>query len=97
MTPHEKNFQNIIQQLQLQDLTWSQQCEDERVNKQVYDAIVSTGCQMKLHKREIPKVITICSEVWSPDNDILTAAMKLKRRIIQVKYKDQIDKMFQLV
>lgn len=48
----------------------------------------------KLERFEIPTAIYLCTDVWTPDNNLVTAAFKLKRREIYDKYKTQIDKLY---
>ena len=40
------------------------------------------------------KRFTILPDEWSPESEELTPTMKLKRRVIHTKYKDQIDAMY---
>jgi long-chain acyl-CoA synthetase len=40
------------------------------------------------------KRFTILPDEWSPESDELTPTMKLKRRVINAKYKDQVDAMY---
>ena len=39
--------------------------------------------------------ITFVPEVWTPESELVTAAMKLKRKQIQQKYQILIDEMYQ--
>lgn len=48
----------------------------------------------KLQKSEIPAAITLCKDVWTPDSGLVTAAFKLKRKDIQVKYQADINRMY---
>lgn len=48
----------------------------------------------KLEKFEIPGAVTLCKEVWTPDMGLVTAAFKLKRKDIQEKYKNDINRMY---
>ncbi|KPI82572.1 putative fatty acyl synthetase 1 [Leptomonas seymouri] len=43
---------------------------------------------------ELPRVVRFVLEEWTPENGTLTAAMKLKRRVISERFADQIDEMF---
>ena len=43
---------------------------------------------------EYLKQVRFYAEEWTPENGVLTAAMKLKRRVIDVKYADDIKEMF---
>jgi long-chain acyl-CoA synthetase len=52
------------------------------------------GKNAKLNKIEIPVKIKLCSEEWTPDNGLVTAAMKIKRKNIVKKYQTDIDSMY---
>jgi long-chain acyl-CoA synthetase len=39
--------------------------------------------------------MTFIPEVWTPETELVTAAMKLKRKQIQAKYQLLIDRMYQ--
>lgn len=49
----------------------------------------------KLERFEIPTALILCTDIWTPDNNLTTAAFKLKRREIYDKYKIQIDKLYE--
>lgn len=48
----------------------------------------------KLQKTEIPAAVTLCKDVWTPDNGLVTAAFKLKRKDIQDRYQSDINRMY---
>lgn len=48
----------------------------------------------KLEKFEIPNAVKLCTEVWSPDMGLVTAAFKLKRKDIQERYQHDINRMY---
>lgn len=48
----------------------------------------------KLEKFEIPAAVKLCTEVWSPDMGLVTAAFKLKRKDIQERYQHEINRMY---
>jgi long-subunit acyl-CoA synthetase (AMP-forming) len=66
-------------------------CMEKQVIDKVLEACKKQCKDQKLVEFEIPKKIALISELWTPENDLLTAAMKLKRPIIATKHKDQID------
>ena len=39
--------------------------------------------------------MTFVTDVWTPETELVTAAMKLKRKQIQAKYQFLIDRMYQ--
>jgi long-chain acyl-CoA synthetase len=65
---------------------------------QVLEAVtkeVAAACQAaKLAKFEIPTKVILIEELWTPENDMLTAVQKLKRREIVAKYKADIDRVY---
>lgn len=68
---------------------------DPRLVKLVYKSLYESGIKNGLKKAEIPQKIRIVSDEWTPDNGILTAAMKLKRSSIKARYSSIIEEMFQ--
>jgi len=52
------------------------------------------ACKGKLVAFETPKKIGLVAETWTPENDLLTAAMKLKRVPIIKKHKEQLDALY---
>ena len=47
-----------------------------------------------LGKWEIPKKMELCTDVWSIENDELTPTLKLKRKVILEKHKEEIDRIY---
>ncbi|XP_050438693.1 fatty acid CoA ligase Acsl3-like [Adelges cooleyi] len=66
-----------------------------RLVKALLDELTAYGKKNKLERFEIPTAIKICTEIWTPDNGLVTAAFKLKRREIYVKYQADIDSLYQ--
>jgi long-chain acyl-CoA synthetase len=48
-------------------------------------------CKGKLAKFEIPSKLALDNDPWTPDNDLVTAAFKLKRQNLVKKYKKELD------
>lgn len=53
------------------------------------------ACKGKLVAFEIPKKIGLVAEAWTPENDLLTAAMKLKRVPIVKKHEQQLNELYE--
>ncbi len=51
-------------------------------------------CKPKLVGFEIPKKIGLVADPWTPENDLLTAAMKLKRIPIIERHKAELDALY---
>ena len=65
---------------------------DPKVQK-LYEGIIAKVNGGLAHYEAIKKV-TVVPDSWSVEEGELTPSLKLKRRIIVNKYKDQIDKMY---
>lgn len=61
---------------------------------EVVKAFAAIGKAKKLTKFEIPTKVYVCKDAWTPENDMTTAALKLKRNSIVSHYKSQIDSMY---
>lgn len=45
----------------------------------------------------VPRVVRLLKEPWSIDNGLLTPTLKLKRRVIYQRYRDEIDELFSVL
>ena len=52
------------------------------------------GIKSNLEKFEIPKMVTLVPEAWTPESGLVTAAFKLKRKMIQSFFQQDIDQMY---
>jgi len=68
-------------------------CADAKVVAEVTRRC-QAACKGKLVGFEIPKKIGLVSETWTPENDLLTAAMKLKRIPICKKHAAELDVLY---
>ena len=66
--------------------------EDAKV-QQVYKGIVGKANQGLAHHEAIKKIAVVAEE-WTVESGELTPSMKLKRRVINEKYKDKIDALY---
>jgi len=69
-------------------------CTDEKVLAEVLKDLTATCKAAKLATFEIPKKVVLIEELWTPDNEMLTAVQKLKRREIVAKHKAEIDTIY---
>jgi long-chain acyl-CoA synthetase len=65
---------------------------DERIIKRIRAEIDKLNT--KLGEAEKVKKFELIAEEWTPDTGILSPTLKLKRRIINEKYKEEIEKLF---
>lgn len=45
-------------------------------------------------RTEIPTKVKLCAEEWQPENGLVTAAFKIRRKIIEEFYQNSIDEMY---
>ena len=60
----------------------------------MYLFLLFSGLKRGLEKFEIPTALTLIGESWTPESGVITAAFKLKRKVIQNIYQRDIDKMY---
>ncbi|GAB6031144.1 hypothetical protein CHUAL_007947 [Chamberlinius hualienensis] len=94
IVPNQRALIELGKKLEKADKTFEQLCNDPDINKEVQKQILDQSKKAKLQKFEIPEKIKLVKEVWLPDNDLVTAAYKLKRRNIQTFYQKELDAMY---
>ncbi|KAK2187233.1 hypothetical protein NP493_172g02027 [Ridgeia piscesae] len=73
---------------------WQQLCDNLHVEKAVLLELQNYGRKGKLANYEIPQRVKLCTELWTPDTGLVTAAFKLKRKQIQTHYESDINRMY---
>jgi long-subunit acyl-CoA synthetase (AMP-forming) len=69
-------------------------CKDPAIIEQVSKACKAACKERGLVEFEIPKKFALVADPWTVENDMLTAALKLKRPLIAEKHKDLLDVMY---
>ena len=69
-------------------------CANKDVVAAVLKDVVDTCKAAKLAKFEVPTKVVLVDDLWTPENDMLTAVQKLKRRDIVAKHKAAIDEIY---
>eukprot|EP00405_Crypthecodinium_cohnii_P013968 CAMPEP_0206450172 /NCGR_PEP_ID=MMETSP0324_2-20121206/18549_1 /ASSEMBLY_ACC=CAM_ASM_000836 /TAXON_ID=2866 /ORGANISM="Crypthecodinium cohnii, Strain Seligo" /LENGTH=715 /DNA_ID=CAMNT_0053919735 /DNA_START=53 /DNA_END=2200 /DNA_ORIENTATION=- len=69
-------------------------CKESKVQERVTKECQAVCKEKKLVAFEIPKKFALISDMWTPENDMLTAAMKLKRPAIAQKHKAELDSLY---
>ena len=44
---------------------------------------------------ELPVALTLSPEAWTPEGGLITAAFKLKRKVVQVHFQADINRMYE--
>ncbi|XP_067007397.2 fatty acid CoA ligase Acsl3 isoform X2 [Anabrus simplex] len=94
IVPSPAQLEALAKRIGLTDLPFEQLCSHPEMEKAVIKEIEEHGKKSKLEKFEIPAAVKLCTEVWSPDMGLVTAAFKLKRKDIQERYQHEINRMY---
>ncbi|VDD95407.1 unnamed protein product [Enterobius vermicularis] len=93
IVPKKDHLIKIAEEADISTTDFETLCRTKEIKDKVLSDIQNYG-KAKLHKAEIPYDLWLCSEPWTPDSGLLTEALKLKRKNIERKYKDQIAAMY---
>ncbi|CAF1577196.1 unnamed protein product, partial [Rotaria sordida] len=63
----------------------------EKILKEIQNVCKNNG----IERFETPQRIKIVTESWTPETGLVTDALKLKRKAIEQKYKDDIEDLYQ--
>lgn len=69
-------------------------CESPSVTKSALDMLTSHCQSMKMPRSEIPKAIALVPDEWTPDNGMVTAAFKVKRRTVGERFDSVIKELY---
>lgn len=96
VSPNQKSLHELCLTLgKAADLpTLAQRCQDYQIEAEVFADIVKTAKGANLGKKEVPLRICLLPDEWSPDNGILTAALKLKRKAIEKRYEKELKALY---
>ncbi|KNE60595.1 hypothetical protein AMAG_05976 [Allomyces macrogynus ATCC 38327] len=71
--------------------SWEQLCPNKVIRAAILDDLKAVGKSNGFVPAEIVQDVIVADEEWTPENGLLTAAMKLKRRDVVQFFKPQID------
>lgn len=94
LCPRQPKILALGKQFGVKATDFSELCKNEKVIQSVTKSCQEACRQQNLVEFEIPKKIGLVSEMWTPENNMLTAAMKLKRPMIVNVYKAELDTLY---
>ena len=94
ISPNRKVLRELGKSLGKGHMSKAEMCQDEEITQIILDSIKQTGTRANLKDKEIPAKITLTTEEWLPDNNLLTAAFKLKRKNVYEFYSEDTKRMF---
>ncbi|KAL7722866.1 Long-chain-fatty-acid--CoA ligase [Entamoeba marina] len=82
IVPNRKQIEDFAQ------MDWEKAVEDQHVNDMMKEKL--SLCEVGMDSRQKIKHFSLVADEWTPDNEMLTAAMKLKRHAISSHYRNKI-------
>lgn len=74
--------------------TWPALLSNPEFHKKAAESLAATAKGAGKKPFELVKYVRVLSDEWTPENGVLTAAQKLKRRVVDIKYADLIKELF---
>jgi long-chain acyl-CoA synthetase len=69
--------------------------KDKAFQKAALQSFQKTGRDANRKPFEIVQAVKVLTDEWTPENGVLTAAMKLRRSVVDEKYKTEIAELFE--
>jgi len=91
--PNHNALKALGKSMGLGDLDVDELCENKAIIDEVTKKCLAK-CKGKLVAFETPKKIGLVADTWTPDNDMMTAAMKIKRKEVETKHLKLIDSIY---
>lgn len=89
--PSLKNLISILYPERASTMSLFEIINDSAVMLEVRKDVTEICNSAKLNKFEIPSHVFLVEDIWSPDNDMLTPSLKLKRKSIANKYSNLLE------
>ncbi|KAK2573758.1 Long-chain-fatty-acid--CoA ligase 4 [Acropora cervicornis] len=92
--PRPKQLKALAASLGVMTDEWVQLCKNKAITEAVLKDLHALGKAKRLEKFEIPQRLTLVSEQWTPDTELVTASLKLKRMNITAHYREVLEAMY---
>ncbi|CAF1425087.1 unnamed protein product [Adineta steineri] len=93
ISPNQKEITNYAQR-NFGEKQWQNLLDDEKFNDMIIKNLQDICKKNGIEKFETPQRIKIVNESWTPETGLVTDAFKLKRKAIELKYKDYIQQLY---
>ncbi|KAK3698543.1 hypothetical protein QZH41_014469 [Actinostola sp. cb2023] len=94
VVPRPKQLKQLASSINIPSEDWGVLCHNKAINNAVLKELQSVGKTAKLEKFEIPQKVALVTEQWTPESELVTAALKLKRNNITSFYRDILQAMY---
>jgi len=94
IVPHKNHLEQWADKNGIHEKDFAALCGNDKVKEMVLKAMQDIGKKCRLASFETVQAVHLASDEWTAENDMLTAAFKLKRRNIVKHYKNDIEMMY---
>jgi long-chain acyl-CoA synthetase len=95
ISPNRRMMAELALQLTAKSrLSFDELCDDGEVYEHVARSLEHRGSTLAFSRKELPVRFVLVKEEWSPDNNLLTAALKMRRKQVYAFYRKEIERMF---
>jgi len=94
VVPRAKQLKSLAASLKIETKEWEELCKKPQLKAEVLKNLQAVGKAAKLEKFEIPQKVTLVKETWTPETELVTAALKLKRKNISCFYQNELQAMY---
>lgn len=96
VVPNQRQLSILARDLGKPKMTYTEMCLDPDIANAATSQIREHGKKCQLFGAELPAKIKLCSDEWTPESGLLTAAFKLRRNKIQQHYQHAIDEIHEV-
>uniref|UniRef100_A0A671T1H0 long-chain-fatty-acid--CoA ligase n=1 Tax=Sinocyclocheilus anshuiensis TaxID=1608454 RepID=A0A671T1H0_9TELE len=93
IVPNQKNLTALANQKGIEG-TWEEICNHPVMEREVLREIKEVATSIKLQRFEIPVMVHLSPEPWTPETGLVTDAFKLKRKELKNHYLNDIERMY---
>lgn len=94
ISPNKQALKELAKTLNKEHLSMVDLCQDKEIVEKVRKSIKNTSAHLGFHSKETPMLVHLAKEEWTSENNLLTAAFKMKRKSVHEFYKNEIENMF---
>ncbi|UJR20379.1 hypothetical protein I4U23_023510 [Adineta vaga] len=93
ISPNPKQMANYTQKY-FGETEWQKLIDDDDFNEQVLKDVQDACKKGHIERFETPQRVRIVVESWTPETGLVTDALKLKRKAIELKYAAEIEELY---
>ncbi|TRZ00969.1 hypothetical protein DNTS_021545 [Danionella cerebrum] len=93
IVPNQKKLTALANQKGIEG-TWEEICNHPLMEREVLREIKEVANSIKLQRFEIPVMVHLSPEPWTPETGLVTDAFKLKRKELKNHYLNDIERMY---